>query len=61
MRAVGDNDYFVGVGVGIFIAVTRFKIGDGDIDEADSLRLKPAGARFSAQVCLMSCRMPTVV
>lgn len=49
MRAVGDNDYFVGVGVGIFIAVTRFKIGDGDIDEADSLRLKPAGARFSAQ------------
>ena len=46
MRAVSDNDYFVGVGVGIFIAVTRFKIGDGDIDEADSFAAKAGRCAF---------------
>ncbi|WP_232094099.1 hypothetical protein [Serratia ureilytica] len=46
MQAVGDNDYFVGIGVGIFIAVARFKIGDSDIDKADSFAAKTGRRAF---------------
>ena len=53
MQAVGDNDYFVGIGVGIFIAVTCFKIGDSDIDKADPFTAK-AGRRAFFRPCLVN-------